>query len=66
MDSMTTAELDGDGALTHSRIVRIARGSGTSVEEVHILLEEYKKLGKVIGKLGKTNLGKGRILKIKT
>lgn len=60
MDSMTTSELDGEGnTLTHPRIVRIARGSGTSIEEVHMLLEEYKKLGKVIGKLGKTSLGKG-------
>lgn len=56
---MTTAELDGEGTISHSRIVRVARGSGTSIEEVHLLLEEYKKLGKVIGKLGKTNLGKG-------
>lgn len=56
---MTTFELDGEGTLNHSRIVRVARGSGTSVEEVHLLLEEYKKLGKVIGKLGKTNLGRG-------
>jgi len=59
MESMTNEELDGEGTLTHPRIVRIARGSGTSIEEVHLLLEEYKKLGKVIGKLGKTNLGKG-------
>jgi hypothetical protein len=27
-----------------------------------MLLEEYKKLGKVIGKLGKTSLGKGNNL----
>jgi signal recognition particle subunit SRP54 len=60
MNSMTGKELDGEGHLDHSRVVRIARGSGTSVEEVHLLLEEYKKLSKVVGKLGKTNLGKGR------
>jgi signal recognition particle subunit SRP54 len=59
MDSMTATELDGEGTLSQTRIVRIARGSGTSVEEVLLLLEEYKKLGKVVGKLGKTNLGKG-------
>lgn len=59
MNSMTAKELDGEGHLNHSRVVRIARGSGTSVEEVHLLLEEYKKLSKVVGKLGKTNLGKG-------
>jgi signal recognition particle subunit SRP54 len=59
MNSMTAKELDGEGQLCHTRMVRIARGSGTSVEEVHLLLEEYKKLSKVVGKLGKTNLGKG-------
>lgn len=59
MDSMTAFELDGEGTLSASRVIRCARGSGTSIEEVHLLLEEYKKLGKVIGKLGKTNLGRG-------
>lgn len=45
------------GNLNLSRIVRIARGSGTSIEEVHILLDEHKKLSKVVGNLAKTNLG---------
>jgi len=49
MDSMTKSELDGEGILSHTRVVRIARGSGTSIEEVHLLLEEYKKLSKVVG-----------------
>jgi len=38
---------------------RIANGSGTSMQEVHILMEEYKRLKAVIGNIGKTNLGKG-------
>ena len=38
---------------------RIAKGSGTRVEEVKILFEEYKKLKGLITKVGKTNLGKG-------
>lgn len=45
------------GNLNFCRIVRIARGSGTSIEEVHILLDEHKKLSKVVGNLAKTNLG---------
>jgi signal recognition particle GTPase len=45
------------GNLTFTRILRIARGSGTSIEEVHILLDEHKKLSKVVGNLAKTNLG---------
>lgn len=61
---MTAEELDGEGNLTHTRIVRIARGSGTSIEEVHILLDEHKKLSKVVGNLAKTNLGGKRIIKI--
>lgn len=59
MDSMNAAELDCEVSLTPTRINRVAKGSGSSVEEVHLLIEEYKRLSKVIGKLGKTNLGKG-------
>lgn len=59
MDSMNDLELDGDGKISEKRIVKIAYGSGNSIEEVHSLLEEYKRLSKVFGKLGKTNLGKG-------
>ncbi|CAD8062770.1 unnamed protein product [Paramecium sonneborni] len=57
MNSMTSEELDGEGNLNFCRIVRIAKGSGTSIEEVHILLDEHKKLSKVVGNLAKTNLG---------
>ena len=37
----------------------IAKGSGTSIMEVKILLDEHKKLKGLIGKVGQTNLGKG-------
>ena len=60
MDSMTPEELDRDTPLNEdSRLKRIARGSGTRVEEVKILLEEHKKLKGLITKVGQTNLGKG-------
>ncbi len=60
MDSMTPKELDQEEAMNDdSRIKRIARGSGTSIAEVKILLEEHKKLRSLIGKVGPTNLGKG-------
>lgn len=36
---------------------RIAKGSGTSMFEVKILLEEHKKLKGLIGKVGQANLG---------
>lgn len=60
MDSMTPKELDQEEPLNEqSRIKRIARGSGTTIAEVKILLEEHKKLKSLIGKVGPTNLGKG-------
>lgn len=60
MDSMTPEELDRDGPINEeNRIKRIAKGSGTSVAEVKILLEEHKKLKGLIGQVGKTNLGRG-------
>lgn len=59
MDSMTPDELDRDAPITEeSRLKRIAKGSGTRIEEVKILLEEHKKLKNLIGKVGQTNLGK--------
>lgn len=48
MDSMTSDELDCIKPLNDSRIIRIARGSGTRPEEVNILLEEYKKFAKMV------------------
>jgi signal recognition particle subunit SRP54 len=53
MDSMTKAELDCDQPLTETRIARVAQGSGTKVEEVNFLLEEYKKFQKMVGNMSK-------------
>ena len=58
MDSMTDQELDGHKAIIDTRITRIARGSGTSVRDVNVLLEEYKKFAKMVKKMGKLSLGK--------
>ena len=52
MDSMTNEELDGTKKLNETRMVRIARGSGTRPEEVNFLLEEYKKFAKMVEKMG--------------
>lgn len=49
MDSMTDKELDSTSTKIfseESRIMRWARGSGTSPQEVQSLLEEYKRLSK--------------------
>ena len=53
MDSMTDKELDHttDQMISErSRIERWARGSGTTVPEVEVLLAEYKKLQEMFGK----------------
>lgn len=50
MDSMTAKELDSSNTKIlgdQSRIERWARGSGTTVAEVSMLLEEYKRLAKL-------------------
>jgi signal recognition particle subunit SRP54 len=56
MDSMTNDELDCVKPLNETRIARVAQGSGTKVEEVNFLLEEYKKFQKMVGQMGKMNL----------
>lgn len=59
MDSMTDAELDGKVPLTESRVNRVARGSGKSIEEVYVLLKNHKQMEKMVGKIGKSKLMKG-------
>ena len=57
MDSMNDDEMDCVKPMNASRVNRIARGSGTSVREVNLLLDEYKKFSKMVGKLGKMKMG---------
>ena len=57
MDSMTDDELDSKKPIEPARAKRIARGSGTTADEVNQLLAEHKRFSKMIGKMGK--LGKG-------
>merc|ERR1719401_1073962 len=60
MDSCTDKELDCDVQLNDSRKLRVAKGSGSSINEVTQLLEEYKRMEKMVGKMGKSGLfGKG-------
>lgn len=59
MDSMTDEELDGAKKMIDSRIIRVARGSGTSIAEVNVLLNEYSRFSKMVKKMGKMNIGKG-------
>ena len=56
---MTAAELDGVVKLDDSRILRIARGSGSFREEVDGLLKVHKQFEKMFSKIGKSGLMKG-------
>jgi signal recognition particle subunit SRP54 len=59
--SMTAAERQDDSLLNGSRRKRIARGSGTSVEEVNRLLKQFNEMRRVlqmIGQGGMTGLAK--------
>jgi signal recognition particle subunit SRP54 len=62
MDSMSKEELDKNKPLTEARMKAIARGSGTSMLEVHLLLEEFKNVQKMIKNLGGLNMGRGNEL----
>jgi signal recognition particle subunit SRP54 len=48
MDSMTPAELDEPSLINTSRMTRIARGSGTSVDDVRDLIKYYKMMQKTL------------------
>ena len=58
MDSMTNEELDNRKPFNDTRIRRIALGSGTSIREVEVLLEEHKKFKKMVEKLSKSKMSK--------
>ncbi|MCL7038479.1 hypothetical protein MKW94_012075 [Papaver nudicaule] len=52
MDSMANKELDSTDPkiMNESRIMRVARGSGRSVQDVKDMLDEYKRTAKMVGK----------------
>lgn len=55
MNSMTNKEMDDPdiaSKMTESRMSRIARGSGRSMEEVHQFLVSYKKFSEMSSKMG--------------
>merc|ERR1712061_586839 len=60
MDSLTDDELDCVVQMVDTRKIRVAKGSGSSHAEVTQLLDEYKRMEKMVGKMGKSGLfGKG-------
>ncbi len=63
INSMTPRERNNPMILNGSRRLRIARGSGTTVQEVNQLLKQYtqaRKMMKQFTKLGEKGLGRGR------
>ena len=62
MDSMTNKELDSEVPLDESRMIRIAKGSGTRVIEIQMMLQEYRRLRKMLQGLSKSGLTKGNNL----
>ena len=48
MDSMTEGELENPRSIGQSRMKRIARGSGTDVEDVRELLEQYRMMERAL------------------
>jgi signal recognition particle subunit SRP54 len=62
IDSMTAKERADHGIINGSRRLRIAKGSGTSVQEVNLLLKRFteaQKMVKQLQKLGPKGLLKG-------
>jgi len=55
IDSMTPKERRHPQVLNASRKRRVARGSGTSVEEINRLLRQYGQMRKLMKRLGKAD-----------
>ena len=66
--SMTKREREHPEVLNASRKIRVAKGSGTTVEEVNKLLKQYeqiKKMMKQFSDMGKTKMGRRQMGKMK-
>ncbi|CRG94696.1 signal recognition particle SRP54, putative [Plasmodium gallinaceum] len=61
MDSMTNEELDCVKPLSESRCIRIVKGSGTKMQDIKELLEQFKFLQKMVSKMGKLGLRENNI-----
>ncbi len=58
MNSMTREELANPDTITRSRIIRIAKGSGTSTKDVKNLLTTYKRTQKLLRQLSRSRGGR--------
>ena len=62
--SMTPAERAKPAILNGSRRRRIARGSGTSVQEVNQLLKQFTDMRKMMKQMGRMKKGKGKFARL--
>ncbi len=60
MNSMTKEELDDPKLIKSSRIKRVAKGSGTSAQDVRELLKQYENMKKMMKQMGKSRKRGGR------
>ncbi|MCF2135733.1 MAG: signal recognition particle protein Srp54 [Candidatus Thorarchaeota archaeon] len=58
MNSMTKEELDNPKILKASRLRRIAKGSGTTTQDVRELLKQYEQMKKMMKSFGKQRRGR--------
>jgi signal recognition particle subunit SRP54 len=63
MDSMTPQELDEPSLINTSRMIRVAKGSGTSLEEVRDLMKYYKMMQKTLKGFRGNRMAMGKMMK---
>jgi signal recognition particle subunit SRP54 len=63
MDSMTPQELDDPTLINTSRMIRVAKGSGTSLEEVRDLMKYYKMMQKTLKGFRGNRMAMGKMMK---
>jgi|ETN01SMinimDraft_4_1059930.scaffolds.fasta_scaffold21443_3 signal recognition particle subunit SRP54 len=64
MESMTKDEMENPDVISGSRVKRIAAGAGASVEEVRMLLKQYKLSKKMMKQVGGNKRSMGKMMKM--
>jgi len=63
MDSMTPQELDEPALINTSRMMRVAKGSGATVDEVRDLIKYYKMMQKTLKGFRGNRMAMGKMMK---
>lgn len=63
MDSMTPEELDEPALINTSRMMRVAKGSGSTIEEVRDLIKYYKMMQKTLKGFRGNRMAMGKMMK---